>query len=321
MGPLMTTENMQPPKAKQKKPAFELTGVTVAFDVNGHPETALAQINLSIAKGEFVALCGANGSGKSTLARVLAGLLDISAGRVEIGGQAFSQPHRRTSQPLPRVQMVFQNPESQLIGETVWEEVSFGPLQQGVQGAELEHRVCQALARVGIQHLLHAAISTLSGGQKQRVCIADCLVQGADILIFDEATAMLDEGARQQVLAAVGELHREGTTIVWITQHLEELPYATRVIALARGLIAFDDTPTAFFYGKGIAEGREDNSAADPNRHNVSPCRNLGFQPPFVIEVVEELIRKGWEGWSNQTPPMTPTTLLDELKAVKNACP
>lgn len=246
---------------------FRLTDVSVAFAGAEEIRPVLQELDVQINRGEWVALVGRNGSGKSTLGRVLAGLLPISRGEME----------RMAS----TVQMVFQNPDAQIVGETVWEDVCFGLENFAVPPAEMPARVERALAQVGLTAKKDADVATLSGGQKQLLAVAGCLAMEADVLIFDEATSMLDPQSRARLLQVAKEVHRTGRTVLWITQWMDELGHADRVIALEQGRVAYAGTPEAFFYE------REDADRLG------APCEQLGFALPYVVQVARELELRG----------------------------
>ncbi len=199
-------------------------------------------IDLEIRSGEFVALIGPNGSGKSTLVRHFNALLIPSVGNVWVKGMntrdpAFRQEIRRT------VAMVFQNPEHQFVATAVEEEVAFGPENLGLPEEELRRQVDWALEAVGLAALRRRSPQHLSGGQKQRLALAGALAMQPRCLVLDEATAMLDPAGRRGILEIVRELYRRGMTVIAITQDMEEVVQADRVIVMADGRIAFQGSP------------------------------------------------------------------------------
>jgi energy-coupling factor transport system ATP-binding protein len=250
---------------------IECHNISVAFATQGEPVFALRDVSLTIRQGEWVALVGRNGSGKSTLGRVLAGLCPVSKGTV-----------RRTLPESPTrlgVAVVFQNPDAQIVGQTVYEDVCFGLENLGVPEAELHSRAMQALSRVGLLAKRDHRVETLSGGQKQLLCIASALALEPAVMVFDEATSMQNPGARAAILDVVRHLHRTGMTVVWITQWMSELAFADRVVALEDGRLVFDGSVPAFFY------------AEQPGA--PSPCETLGFEAPFAVQVATRLRGRG----------------------------
>jgi energy-coupling factor transport system ATP-binding protein len=231
-------------------------------------KTILNDIDLTITRGEWVAIVGRNGSGKSTLAKVLTKIVPVSAGTIH-----FNIEER------PPVQLIPQNPETQIIGETVLEDVCFGLHNYGIGPHEAQSRAMEALEAVGLAYRVNDPPSALSGGQKQLLNIAGCLALKPPVYIFDEATSMLDPVSRENILKIAHELHQKGTTIVWITQLLDELAWADRVIALDQGEIVFNGTARQFFYRQG--------------EQRFSFCEQLGFPPPFSVQVACSLIRQG----------------------------
>jgi len=209
----------------------------------GEPLPVLRGINLTILRGEFVALIGANGSGKSTLARHFNALLMPSSGQVWIDGM-LTTDRQHTWAIRRQIGMVFQNPDDQLIASTVEQDVAFGPENAGLAPQEIRRRVDEALDIVRLAE--HRAIppQMLSGGQKQLTAIAGALAMRPAALVLDEPTAMLDPQARRRLLAAIQRLHRQqGLTILLITQSMEEAALAQRLLAMQEGQIVIDAPP------------------------------------------------------------------------------
>ncbi|PWK13073.1 ATP-binding cassette domain-containing protein [Tumebacillus permanentifrigoris] len=274
---------------------LRLAEVSVAFTGAEGIHPVLQELDLEIARGEWVSLVGRNGSGKSTLGRVLAGLLPVSRGTVERADG--------------RVQLVFQNPDAQIVGETVWEDVCFGLENLAVPPEEMPKRVESALGLVGLLPKKDAEVTTLSGGQKQLLAVAGCLAMEAETLVFDEATSMLDPESRARLLQVAEALHRAGRTVLWITQWMDEVAHAERVVALEAGRVVFDGTPEAFFYDGGV-EGASDSVGASRAEDSVlekrTPCEVLGFAPPYVVQVARALERRGV---ALRTRPLLPAQL------------
>lgn len=254
--------------------AISAKDVDLTFQTPDGTKSVLKHLNLSLAKGSWTALIGKNGCGKSTLGRILAGLYHVSRGHITF-------PAKSSTHGL-YVQMVFQNPDAQIIGQTVYEDIAFGLENLGIPQQEMPQKAEAALHSVGLKIPLDTPVQNLSGGQKQLLCIADCLAVNAEVLIFDECSSMLDEQARQWVYQTVRALHQAGKTIIWITQHLEELKDAEQVIALTDGHISFQGTPQQFFYGE--------TTHSLPSQ---TPCQKHGFTPPYMVQVALELRQKG----------------------------
>ena len=207
----------------------------------------LKHVDLSIRRGEFLAILGANGSGKSTLAKHLNAILIPTGGRCIVHGI-----DTRETEELWRIRqqvgMVFQNPDNQMVAAVVEDDVAFGPENLGIPPDEIRRRVDAALRAVGMEDYRDFAPHRLSGGQKQRVAIAGALAMETDCIVFDEPTAMLDPRGHEEVMATVKQLHRErGITVIYITHFMEEAAEAERVIVLEKGSIALQGTPREVF--------------------------------------------------------------------------
>ncbi|HPX93270.1 MAG TPA: energy-coupling factor transporter ATPase [Bacillota bacterium] len=208
---------------------------------------AVRQLSLSIERGAHVALIGRNGSGKSTMARLMNGLLLPDEGLVMVGGKLTADDDS-IYEIRRQCGMVFQNPDNQIIGTTVKDDVAFGPSNLGLPPEEIFRRVDQSLAMTGLSDLKDRAPHELSGGQKQKLAIASVLAMRPDCLILDEATAMLDPVARREVMALITRLKKDqGITIVQITHHMEEALLADYVYVIGDGRIAFEGTPAQVF--------------------------------------------------------------------------
>lgn len=230
--------------------AIEFNSVSFTYD-NEH--WTLKDINLTIEKGSFVCILGGNGSGKSTLAKHINALLLPDEGEVHTLGYETRDP-RVTYNIRSSAGMVFQNPDDQLVASVVENDIAFGPENLGVPTEELRSRVTDALVEVGLQGFDERETNALSGGQKQRVAIAGILAMNPEILILDEATAMLDPRGRKGLMRVCHELHERGMTIVMITHFMEEAAQAERIIVLDQGHIALDGTPEEVFSQRNILE-------------------------------------------------------------------
>lgn len=262
---------------------FEFRDVSVAFQTPTGPLPVLNHISFEIPEGDWVTIVGPNGSGKSTVGRVLAGLCAVSSGSLQCG-LAKNDCH---------VQMVFQNPDAQIVGQTVYEDICFGLENTAVPAADMPNRVNAALALVGLQAYTDASVERLSGGQKQLLCIASALALRPAAIVFDEATAMLDPLSREHVLRVVKDLHTRGMTVIWITHWMEELMYAKRVIALKQGRVCFSGSPRAFFYTSAGASGVNREDSYDGTHTPLTPCEALGFSLPYSVQVVRALAKMG----------------------------
>jgi energy-coupling factor transport system ATP-binding protein len=208
---------------------------------------ALAGLQLHVCAGELVVIVGANGSGKSTLARILGGLERPSSARLALacGHDLLSDEGRLAARR--EIGVLFQNPDNQIIAQTVEEDVAFGLENLAWPPADMQSRVEEMLAWFHLEELRTREPHLLSGGQKQRVALAGVLAIPRRVVVLDEPTAMLDPIGRKEVLAAVAELRAEGLAIVLITQEMAEVVGADRVIALERGRTAFSGAATDLF--------------------------------------------------------------------------
>ncbi|KRL97876.1 energy-coupling factor ABC transporter ATP-binding protein [Liquorilactobacillus satsumensis] len=205
----------------------------------------LRQVNLTIHKGEWVALIGHNGSGKSTLARLIDGLLVPTTGTLKIGGTILSDAS--VWQIRKKIGMVFQNPDNQFVGANVEEDVAFGLENLAIPRAQMQVRVKEALQRVNMWEFREHEPARLSGGQKQRVALAGVIAMRPEIIILDEATSMLDPEGRKDVIKIIQELSQAGFTIISITHDINEASLAQRVVVLNDGQILQAATPQTVF--------------------------------------------------------------------------
>jgi cobalt transport protein ATP-binding subunit len=202
---------------------------------------ALKDITLTIDDGEFLLICGPNGSGKTTLIRHLNGLLKPSSGIIRVDGL---DPAKAEQQVMQRVGMVFQDADSQIVGETVAEDVAFGPENLGLSPDEVRVRVASALNMVGLEDLSHKPCHLLSGGEKRRLAIAGVLAMQPGILVFDEPFANLDYSGVRQVLEQILRLHGKGHTIIVATHDVEKgIAHADRVAVIHKGELKAVDPP------------------------------------------------------------------------------
>ena len=203
---------------------------------------ALKGVDLDVARGEFLLLCGPNGSGKSTLIRHINALLEPFGGTVEVNGME-SRRHARDVRAL--VGMVFQDADSQIIGETVWEDTAFGPENMGLSADEIDGRVREALEATGILELADRPCYALSGGEKRRLALAGVLAMRPEVLIFDEPFVNLDYRGVRAFLTQLLRLHQAGHTILLTTHDVEKVaPLADRVALLTDGVIHWSGPPS-----------------------------------------------------------------------------
>ena len=235
---------------------------------------AIDGVDVDIKKGDFVAVLGHNGSGKSTLAKHVNGLLLPTEGTVWVGDMD-TRDEEHIWDVRKTAGMVFQNPDNQIIGNIVEEDVGFGPENIGVPTEEIWKRVEASLKAVGMTAYRLQSPNKLSGGQKQRVAIAGVMAMKPECIILDEPTAMLDPNGRREVIRTIHELNRtEGITVLLITHYMEEAIEADRIIVMDDGRIAMDGQPREIF-------------------SRVKELKSHGLDVPQVTELAWELKEAG----------------------------
>ncbi|MBR1472595.1 MAG: energy-coupling factor transporter ATPase [Lachnospiraceae bacterium] len=236
--------------------------------------TAVDGVSLAVEPGEFIAILGHNGSGKSTLAKHINAILYPSEGSVVVDGMD-TREDEKLLEIRQTAGMVFQNPDNQIIGQVVEEDVGFGPENMGVPTKEIWERVEESLKAVGMYEYRAFSPNKLSGGQKQRVSIASVIAMHPKCIILDEPTAMLDPQGRHEVIRAIRALNDvEKITMILITHYMEEVIYADRVFVMDRGKVAMSGTPKEIF-------------------SRVSELKELRLGVPQVTELAYELKRAG----------------------------
>ena len=230
--------------------AFKLGFDYLKYDEDGNVEAtqrAVNDVNLDIEAGDFVAVLGHNGSGKSTLAKQINALLIPSEGTMWVDDMDTAK-EPELWKIRQKAGMVFQNPDNQIIGTVVEEDVGFGPENMGVPTDEIWKRVDDSLKKTGMTAYRYQSPNKLSGGQKQRVAIAGVVAMRPSCIVLDEPTAMLDPNGRKEVLKAVSELNKkENVTIVLITHYMEEVIHANKVYVMDGGNVVMQGTPREIF--------------------------------------------------------------------------
>ena len=230
--------------------AFKLGFDYLKYDEDGNVEAtqrAVNDVNLDIEAGDFVAVLGHNGSGKSTLAKQINALLIPSEGTMWVDDMDTAK-EPELWKIRQKAGMVFQNPDNQIIGTVVEEEVGFGPENMGVPTDEIWKRVDDSLKKTGMTAYRYQSPNKLSGGQKQRVAIAGVVAMRPSCIVLDEPTAMLDPNGRKEVLKAVSELNKkENVTVVLITHYMEEVIHANKVYVMDGGNVVMQGTPREIF--------------------------------------------------------------------------
>ena len=235
---------------------------------------AVDGVELDVKKGDFVAILGHNGSGKSTLAKHINALLLPSEGEVWVAGMNTKE-EAHVWDIRQSAGMVFQNPDNQIIGTVVEEDVGFGPENMGVPTEEIWERVEEALRAVGMYKYRKHSPNRLSGGQKQRVAIAGIVAMHPQCIVLDEPTAMLDPNGRKEVIRAVRALNMvENITVLLITHYMEEVVHADKVIVMDEGKVVMQGTPKEIF-------------------SHVEELQALRLDVPQVTLLAHELKKKG----------------------------
>lgn len=208
---------------------------------------AVDGVDLDVQRGEFIAILGHNGSGKSTLAKHINAILTPTEGTMWVGGMD-TREEKDIWNIRQTAGMVFQNPDNQIIGSVVEEDVGFGPENLGVPSLEIWDRVQESLQAVEMLEYRHHSPNRLSGGQKQRVAIAGVVAMHPKCIVLDEPTAMLDPNGRKEVIRTVRALNEvEEVTVILITHYMEEVVWADKVIVMDDGKIVMQGTPREIF--------------------------------------------------------------------------
>lgn len=269
-------------------------------DENGDVEgitRAVDNVSLSIEQGDFIAILGHNGSGKSTFAKHLNAILYPTEGSIWVDGKDTRQDENIWD-VRQSAGMVFQNPDNQIIGQVVEEDVGFGPENLGISTKEIWERVEESLKAVGMYEFRKHSPNKLSGGQKQRVSIAGVIAMHPKCIIMDEPTAMLDPNGRKDVIRAARALNDvEKVTIILITHYMEEVIYANKVYVMDKGKIVLQGTPKEVF-------------------SHVEELKKLRLDVPQVTLLAHELKKQGL-----QLPDgiLTTKELVEALKTCRRA--
>ena len=253
---------------------IEVKSLSYAYESGlASAKNAVDDVSLSVEKGEFIGLIGHTGSGKSTLIKQLNGLLRPTAGQVLLDGKDIWAEPKKIREVRFRVGMVFQYPEHQLFEDTVGKDIAFGPLNMGLSQDEVEQKVHDACAFVGLEaDALSKSPFDLSGGEKRKAAIAGVLAMDPEILILDEPTAGLDPLAKEHLLSRISDYNRQrGKTVILISHSMEDIArYADKVAVLNEGqLVMFDSTRKVFARTESLKE--------------------IGLRPPQVTSIMSAL--------------------------------
>lgn len=248
---------------------------------------ALKDINLQIHAGDFIGIIGHTGSGKSTLTQLMNGLLRATSGHIYVDGQDIYEEDYDMKQLRSKVGLVFQYPDNQLFETTCFEDVCFGPKNQGLDRKTVELRAFEALRNVGFpEDLYYQPPFDLSGGQKRRVAIAGVLAMKPEVLILDEPTAGLDPAGRDEILGLISKMHKElGITILLVSHSMEDVAeYVSRIIVMNQGEVMFDAPPRQVF-------------------SHYKELESVGLAAPQVTYLVNELRERGLPVSTDATTP------------------
>lgn len=230
-------------------------------------------VSFNVPEGSYTTVIGHNGSGKSTIAKLLLGLLEKESGEIIIDGMELTLENLREIRG--RIGIVFQNPDNQFIGSTVRDDIAFGLENHCVPQNEMDGIIEKFASRVNMSEFLNSEPTKLSGGQKQRVAIAAVLAMRHKIIVFDEATSMLDPTGKREINALIKELHNDKKlTVISITHDIEEVAQSDNVIVVNKGKIALEGTPKEVFKNQALME-------------------SMQLDIPFVYKVRNALRKKG----------------------------
>ena len=267
---------------------IEVKNLKYSFD---QKKPAVDDVSFEIEKGLYYTIIGHNGSGKSTIAKLIAGLLEKESGEIIIDGMPLDRENLYKIRS--KIGIVFQNPDNQFIGSTVQDDIAFGLENHCVPQEEMDDIINTFAEKVGMTKYLHSEPTHLSGGQKQRVAIAGVLAMHPQILIFDEATSMLDPQGKAEIKKVIMDLHENsGLTILSITHDIDEVVTSDKVMVLYEGKIAMFDTPEEIF---------KDEKTLVKLRLDVPYClkvanelKKFGVDPGHEI-TTEGLVEKLWQ--------------------------
>ena len=256
----------------KKLNAVEVRNLSFSYDPQVKTRT-IDRVSFSIPSGSYTTVIGHNGSGKSTIAKLLLGLLEKAEGEIYIDGLELNLENLREIRG--KIGIVFQNPDNQFIGSTVRDDIAFGLENHCVPQQEMDGIIEKFAARVNMTEFLNSEPTKLSGGQKQRVAIAAVLAMRHDIIVFDEATSMLDPTGKREINNLIKELHKDKKlTVISITHDIEEVAQSDNVIVVNKGKIALVGTPKEVFRNEKLME-------------------SMQLDIPFVYKVRNALKKKG----------------------------
>ncbi len=253
---------------------IEVNNLSFSYEKN---HEVINDISFSLDAGSYVSLIGKNGSGKSTIAKLLVGLLPFQKGSIKIFDMSLNKDN--VSKIRERVGIVFQNPDNQFIASSVADDIAFGLENRSVKQSDMDKIILDVATKVNMENFLDKEPENLSGGQKQRVAIATVLALKSDVIIFDEATSMLDPKGKKEILNTIKDLRKENPnlTIISITHDVEEAFSSDRIIVLDEGKIVFDLTPLEL-------------------KKHKEELEKIGLDIPFKDRLIELLNANNLEG-------------------------
>ncbi len=272
-------------------PIIQAKNLSHSYGFEGKRNRSIEDITLGVKKGEWIAILGQNSSGKTTFVKHINALLPVQQGELTVAGYDATNPANIWA-IRQKCGMVFQDPNNQFVSSVIEEDLSFGLENYGVPQSEIPGLVKRALEIVGMPGFEMKSTHMLSGGQKQRIAIAGVLAINPDIVVFDEATAMLDPEGRQEVIGTIQRLHaEEGKTIIMISHLVEEAVYADRVVIFQQGRL--------------IAEGTPEVILSD-----VALLSCAGLKPPMAVRAYHDLQSAGVH---LPTIPLTNKALVEAI--------
>ena len=257
------------------------------FKYQGANQYALDNVSVTIPRGSYVAILGHNGSGKSTFSKLISGLYKPTSGEIYIDGIMIKKNSLRDIRK--KIGIIFQNPDNQFIGSTVEDDLAFGLENANVDREKMKKIIHDLAAKVDMENFLDREPNSLSGGQKQRVAIASVLALNPEIIIFDEATSMLDPKGKEDVLKIIKDIQKtREKTLISITHDMDEAIMADYCIVFSKGkIIAFDESKNILNNSKIIEESKIDS----PFIYKIS-SKIDGIKPTYDIE---ELLENIWK--------------------------
>ena len=269
---------------------IEIRNVSYAYN---ETRNAVDGVSFDVKKGDYVTIIGHNGSGKSTLAKLIAGLLPIKEGKIIVEGKEVNEEN--IAEIRTRLGIVFQNPDNQIIGSTVKDDIAFGLENKQVRSQDMDAIIKEYAEKVGLTAFLNYEPQNLSGGQKQRVAIAGILAMKPDIIIFDEATSMLDPKGKKEIKKLMYDLAASGDdiTIISITHDIEEVLQSDDCIVLNRGKLFMHDKPEKVFEDAEKLRQIELDVPFIEKVREVFAKRKIRLKANDLEGMVEELCRSG----------------------------